>query len=321
MRHRDRNAPGDWILITLPNAQYDLVGSIVIFENALEEVNHAIRQFFAMTLKNKLRAHLCIIDNSRRPLDLSQHTDPRISYHFANRNLGYGRGHNIALRASRGLAKYNLVMNTDITYAPKVVSRLKTVLDSNPKAGLAAPKILFPDGRLQHVCRLLPTPVNVFLRRFLPGSRWTEQADMDYELRWWDHDSIADIPFFQGSFLMLRTELCNELGGFDERYFLYAEDIDLCRRIHKVASTLYVPDVSITHEFRRYSRNSLLGTWYAIQSHWRYFNKWGWLFDSDRAVINARTMARLGNAAAQETYQEGPPLAEPAHSSRGAGQA
>lgn len=315
-----RNAVGDLILITLPEAHYDLVGSIVIFENDPKEVDHAIRQFFAMTLKNKLRAHLCIVDNSPKRLDLTRHVDPRISYYFANRNLGYGRGHNIAIRAAQGRAKYNLVMNTDITYSPKVVSRLKTILDTNPKAGLVAPKILFPDGRLQHVCRLLPTPANVFLRRFLPGSRWTERADMDYELRWWNHESIADIPFFQGSFLLLRTDLCNKLGGFDERFFLYAEDIDLCRRIHEVAETLYVPDVSITHEFRRYSRSSLLGTWYGIQSHWRYFNKWGWLFDSDRAVINARAMARLGNPTAHDAYQEESALPEPAHSPRSLGQ-
>ncbi|MBW4053737.1 MAG: hypothetical protein HIU85_20210, partial [Proteobacteria bacterium] len=69
-----RNAAGDLILITLPEAHYDLVGSIVIFENDPKEVDHAIRQFFAMTLRNKLRAHLCIVDNSPRPLDLGHHT-------------------------------------------------------------------------------------------------------------------------------------------------------------------------------------------------------------------------------------------------------
>lgn len=246
-----------------------------------------------MSSENNLKSHLCIIDNSSRPQDHGRYRDPRISYYFANRNLGYGRAHNLALRASHEHARYNLIMNTDITYSPAVVSNLISVLESTPSAGLAAPRICYPNGSLQYVCRLLPTPANVFLRRFLPGSRWTERADNDYELRWWDHNSVANIPFFQGSFLLLRTALASKIGGFDERFFLYAEDIDLCRRIHNIAQTLYVPHASITHEYRRFSKHSLRGTWYGILSHCQYFHKWGWLFDPDRHRINAQVIVSL----------------------------
>jgi GT2 family glycosyltransferase len=276
-------------LISLPESEYDVVGSIVTYKTDLQEVRQAIRQFLAVPLK----LHLCIIDNSPAPLALSEYSDPRISYYFANGNLGYGRAHNIALRASHGRARYNLVMNTDITYSPDVVSRLVDFMDANPQAGLAGPKVLYPDGSLQHVCRLLPTPANMFLRRFLPRSSWTERADALYELRWWDHDCVANIPYFQGSFMMLRTQLCNGLEGFDERFFLYGEDIDLTRRIHEIAQTLYVPDVRITHQYRRFSNRSLLGTWYGIQNNCRYFNKWGWFFDRERQKINREVVAAL----------------------------
>jgi len=240
-----------------------------------------------------LRSQLCIIDNSPAPLPLPKYADRRISYYFANGNLGYGRAHNIALRASQGRARYNLVMNTDITYSPDVVTRLVAFLDANPQAGLAGPKVLYPDGSLQHVCRLLPTPANMFLRRFLPDSAWTRRADALYELRWWDHECVANIPYFQGSFMLLRTPVCNRVGGFDERFFLYGEDIDLTRRIHEIAETLYVPQVRITHQYRRFSNRSLLGTWYGIQNNCRYFNKWGWFFDRERQKINNRVVASL----------------------------
>lgn len=276
-------------MISLPGSDYDVVGSIVTFKTDVEEVAAAIRQFQAAPLKS----HLCIIDNSPTPLPLGHLLNDRVTYHFANRNLGYGRAHNIALRASRGRARYSLVMNTDITYEPGVIVRLKEFLDARPGAGLAGPQVRYPDGSLQHVCRLLPTPANMFLRRFLPGSSWTARADAQYELRFWDHKTIANIPYFQGSFVMLRTELGNQLGGFDERFFLYGEDIDLTRRIHEVAETLYVPDVHITHMYRRYSSRSLLGTWYGIQNNVRYFNKWGWFFDRDRRTINRRTVMSL----------------------------
>ena len=277
-------------MISLPESEYDVVGSIVLFKTATKEVDQAIRQFLAVPLKT----HLCIIDNSPTPLSPQAYAgSPRISYFFANGNLGYGRAHNIALRASQGRSRYNLVMNTDITYPPDAVTRLVDFMEANPQAGLAGPKVLYPDGSLQHVCRLLPTPANLFLRRFLPGSKWTDRADALYELRQWDHESVANIPYFQGSYMMLRTALCNQVGGFDERFFLYGEDIDLTRRIHAIAETLYVPDVRITHQYRRYSNRSLLGTWYGIQNNCRYFNKWGWFFDRDRQRINRKVLATL----------------------------
>jgi GT2 family glycosyltransferase len=277
-------------VISLPKSGYDVIGSIVVYKTDAREIEHAIRQFLAVPLET----HLCVIDNSPRPLDLPELRDPRVSYYFANANLGYGRAHNIALRASYQRTRYNLVMNTDITYAPEVVTRLVDFMNTNPQAGLAAPKVLYPDGSLQHVCRLLPTPANLFLRRFLPGSPWTRRADAQYELRRWDHENVANIPYFQGSFMMLQTPLCNRLGGFDERFFLYGEDIDLTRRIHEFAETLYVPEVRITHQYRRFSSRSLLGTWYGIQNNCRYFNKWGWFFDRERHRINARVTTSLG---------------------------
>ncbi len=276
-------------MISLPDTDYDVVGSIVTYNTRIDEVVAAVNQFLAVPLKT----HLCVIDNSPSPLRLPQWPAERVSYFYANANLGYGRAHNIALRAALGRTPFSLVMNTDIVYSTDVVTRLVRFLENRKTAGLAAPQLRYPDGSLQYVCRLLPTPANLFLRRFMPRSSWTERADARYELRWWDHQTIANIPYFQGSFMMLRTDLCNELGGFDERFFLYGEDIDLTRRIHRVAETLYVPDVHITHEYRRYSSRSLLGTWYGIQNNCRYFNKWGWFFDSERKAANRKTEESL----------------------------
>jgi GT2 family glycosyltransferase len=276
-------------MLSLSASSYDVVGSVVAYKTDLAELDRAVEQFLAVPLNT----HFCIIDNSPEPLAAGRYTQERVTYHFAGANLGYGRAHNIAIQAARGRARCSLVMNTDILYSPEVVCRLFDVIERNNDVGLAAPQIRYPDGSLQYVCRLLPTPANLFLRRFLPGSRWTERADARYELRWWDHQNIANIPYFQGSFMMLRTELCNVLGGFDERFFLYGEDIDLTRRIHKVAKTLYVPDVHITHEYRRYSNRSLRGTWYGIQNNSRYFNKWGWFFDGERRAINHEVVSAL----------------------------
>jgi len=284
---------GQHPLLSLPQTDYDIVGSIVLYNTPLEEVARAIRQFFDIPDTDSSKRHLCVIDNSPRPLSTPLCADERISYHFANRNLGYGRAHNLAIRASEKRTQYNLIMNTDVHYAPDVISVLHTYLASHPHAGLAAPKILYPDGRLQPVCRLLPTPWNIFLRRFFPASRLTETLDTQYELHWWPHDDIANIPFLSGSFLLMRSALLASLGGFDERFFLYAEDVDLCRRIHELSQTAYIPDARVTHDFRRQNRRSIRCTWHGLISHAQYFNKWGWFFDTRRREINFRTIERL----------------------------
>jgi GT2 family glycosyltransferase len=276
-------------MISLPGNGYDVVGSVVTYKTDPAELDRAVEQFLAIPLKT----HLCVIDNSPEPLPTRPYDKTKVSYFYAGKNLGYGRGHNVALRAASGRSQYSLVMNTDIRYSPDTVVRLVRFLDERPQAGMAAPKIRYPDGSLQYVCRLLPTPTNLFLRRFLPHSARTERANVLYELRWWDHECVANIPYFQGSFMLLRTQLCDRVGGFDERFFLYGEDIDLTRRIHQIAETLYVPDAQITHEYRRYSNSSWRGTWYGIQNNCRYFNKWGWFFDKDRTTINRKVMAEL----------------------------
>jgi GT2 family glycosyltransferase len=274
-------------MIVLPERHQDVVASIVLYKTPRSEVEHAVHLFQRVPLKT----HMCVIDNSPTPLDYP--LPAGVSYHFAGKNLGYGRAHNIAIGAARGRARYSLVMNTDVDYKPEVVTRLVAFLDGRSTAGLAAPQIRYPDGRLQYVCRLLPTPKNFLLRRFLPTSRWAKIADEDYELRWWKHDTIANLPYFQGSFIMFRTDLLNDVGGFDERFFMYGEDIDLTRRMHKISETLYVPDVHVTHQYRRLSSRGLRGTWIGLQNNCRYLQKWGWFFDDERERINAATRRRL----------------------------
>lgn len=277
----------------LPDSDYAIVCSAVLFQTPRDEILRNIAQFRKMSSELNLKTHLILIDNSPCPALTTSPEGSDISYFFARQNLGYGRAHNLAIRASQGRTHYNLIMNTDVVYDPQAVGTLKQTLDMHRNAGLAAPKIYYPDGSLQYVCRLLPKPKNVFLRRFFPNLKITKRADYIYELRWWHHNAIADIPFFQGSFLLVRSDILDIVSGFDERFFLYAEDIDMCRRIHQISKTLFIPEARIIHEFRRYSNRSLRGTLYSIRSHCQYFNKWGWFFDKARTEINSRTIEDL----------------------------
>jgi GT2 family glycosyltransferase len=93
--------------------------------------------------------------------------------------------------------------------------------------------------------------------------------------------------------MFLRTEALEEVGLFDERFFMYPEDIDLTRRIHSKYRTVFYPDVSIIHHHAKDSYESIKMLKIHIVNIIKYFNKWGWIFDKDRRVINKETIDQL----------------------------
>ena len=113
------------------------------------------------------------------------------------------------------------------------------------------------------------------------------------------YNGIMNVPFLSGCFMFLRNESLKQTGLFDERFFLYAEDTDLSRRIHECYQTLFYPEVAITHIHARGSYKSFDLTLQNLKSAFQYFNKWGWFFDADRVQINQRALAQAYEAEVQ----------------------
>ena len=166
-------------------------------------------------------------------------------------------------------------------------------MDSNPDVGQVMPKVVYPSGEIQYLCKLLPTPVDLIVRRFIPVKSYNDKHDYNYELHWTGYDREMEVPSLSGCFMFLRCSVLKEVGGFDERYFMYAEDLDLCRRIGTVAQTVFFPGVSVVHEYEKgsYKNKKLLK--YHITSIIKYFNKWGWIFDSYRSRKNRECISKL----------------------------
>lgn len=267
----------------------DVCVSFVLFGNDREEIERAIEQ----ALSSPLAVHVVVIDNSLPPLNLDFARRAGVTVVTTGANLGYGRGHNIALAASKGRCRYNLVMNTDLQMGTEVLPGMVAFMDAHPDAGLTMPKVRYPDGSLQRLCRLLPVPVDLIGRRFFAGTRWARARNEKYEFHNWNYDTVAEFPFLSGCFMLMRRSVLDRVGYFDERYFLYAEDLDLSRRIHAVARTLYVPMQSVVHEYRSQASPSLRRLRYAAISLTRYFTKWGWVHDPDRDRANRRTVEQF----------------------------
>lgn len=266
-----------------------ITASIVSYHHRLNELKKVIDCVLTEQVDK-----LYIVDNSSDDrLRELEGTSDRIRYiHSINR--GYGAGHNIAIQEAIELGStYHVVVNPDIYFEKGVLKKLETYMDASSSVGLVMPRILYPDGELQYLCKLLPSPSDLLFRRFLPWKKYVEKKNRNYELRFTDYNQEMEVPSLSGCFMFIRTSVLKQVRGFDERYFMYAEDLDLCRRIGEVSRTMYYPFVSVFHKYEKgsYKNRKLLK--YHICSVVKYFNKWGWFFDFERKKINKRILVTL----------------------------
>jgi GT2 family glycosyltransferase len=269
-----------------------ITGSIVIYKNDPVILRKAVDSF----LSSAPDSVLYMIDNSPRNVYQKQFSDPRIRFVFNNQNVGFGAGHNIALRKALegGKASYHVVLNPDVYFQDEVVKTIFDYMEQNPSIGMVMPKVLYPDGRLQPLCKLLPSPVTLFSRRFLAFHRsFVTKMNHLYEMHFSGYDKIMDVPFLSGCFMFLRMDALKKIGLFDERIFLYTEDTDLSRRIHQHYRTVFFPDATIYHYNDRGSYRNALRLLHHMRSAITYFNKWGWFKDAERELINQRALLKL----------------------------
>ena len=238
-------------------------------------------------LQSKYVNRIYWIDNSSvKTQDLPICSD-KVEYIFNDKNLGYGAGHNIAIRESiYDNIPFHLVINPDILLNAQDIDTMYQFILQNSEIGCLMPKVLYPNGELQYLCKLLPTPMDVFGRRFLP-KRWIRKRNEKYEMRSSGYDEMMNVPYLSGCFMLLRTQAVQKVRLFDERFFMYPEDMDLTRRIHRDYLTVYFPRVSIIHNHEHASYKSLRMLWIHVVNMCRYFNKWGWFFDKERDLFNS----------------------------------
>lgn len=238
-----------------------------------------------------------LIDNSETKSEEQQISSSKVKYIYPGKNLGYGRANNLAIRESIYYhTPYHLVINDDISMMAEDLDQLVEVMNSYPQIGQLMPRVTDADGEMQYLCKLLPTPWDVFARRFLPQA-WNKRRNDRFELRMADYSRPMNVPYLSGCFMLLRTEAVSKARLFDERYFMYPEDIDLTRTIHRDYLTIYYPSITIIHDHRRASYHSWHMTWVHIQNMCRYFNKWGWLWDKERRLFNRETLYHVQSIA------------------------
>ncbi len=234
-----------------------------------------------------MQMQIYLVDNSRTAGLAGVARQFGARYLHLPANPGYGGAHNVAIReAMLAGSQYHAVMNPDIHFGADVLPALIGYMESNRDIGLLAPRVQYPDGQPQYLCKLLPNPLDMLVRRFLPALHRRSGRQAQYELRNSGYDKVMDVPVLSGCFLVVRTSVLSLSGLFDERFFMYFEDVDLTRRIGAVARTVYYPHVKIVHEYAKGSYRNAVLMRHHLESAVRYFNKWGWFSDADRSTIN-----------------------------------
>ncbi len=269
----------------------NLTVSIVLYNNPSDMVQRVI----ASVLATSLDIRFYLIDHSpTNALNIFATQDTRIQYIHNPNNPGYGSGHNIAIKQSLSFgSKYHLVLNPDIFFEVGTLETILAYMDSHHEVGLLMPKILYPNGTIQYVARLLPTPWDLFARRFIPIKSYLKKINDQYSLTFFDYTSTIEIPFVSGCFMFLRIDALKQVGIFDEHYFMYLEDADLSRRIGTISKTILYPHVHISHEYERGAHKNFRLLWVFVCSTFTYFNKYGWFFDSFRKRINQETLQQF----------------------------
>ena len=190
-------------------------------------------------------------------------------------NVGFAAGCNRGIERAAG--EFVLLLNPDTELAEDAFSPMVAHCRENSSVGLLGPKLLNSDGSLQLSCRHFPSHLTSLfnrqsiLTRLFPGNPFSRR----YLMTDWAHDRIEPVDWLSGACLMLRREMVERVGGMDEGYFMYIEDVDLCYRAHQAGyEVVYFPQVAVTHHIGRSTEtmpNRSIVQWH--RSMWRYYRK------------------------------------------------
>ncbi len=175
---------------------------------------------------------LWVVDNasSDGSAEAVKETFPEARVIVNEHNAGFGAANNQAIRQAQG--QYLLLVNSDAFVQPGAVEALVSHLDAHPGVAVVGPKLLNPDGSLQQSCYRFPSPVRAVFEHLLLTAAFPNHPLLgDY--RDWPHDAARDVDFVIGACMLIRRESLHQTGVFDEDFFMYAEETDLCYRLSR----------------------------------------------------------------------------------------
>lgn len=196
-----------------------------------------------------IATEIFVVDSASRDgsADMVEAEFPDVTLIRSSVNLGFAGANNQAFSRARG--RYLILLNSDAFLKPLALRRSIDYMDADPRIGLGGARLIGADGSWQASCRMFPSPLNDFLALSglaykFPKSRFFGRQDHT----WADQNLPADADWVPGAYSIIRRTVLEQVGYFDEQFFLYYEEVDLCRRIKKAGyGVRYWPDVVVVH--------------------------------------------------------------------------
>jgi len=249
-----------------------ITGSIVLYEENLKDLHTVIECFLNIPIQNKLY----LIDNTPTKFFEYVFVNENIEYIPVEENIGFGSAHNKVIDKIEKYSDYHLILNPDVFFKPKIITTLINELAKDSLTAMIAPKVLFPDGRHQYSCRRYPTVSELIARRFTFLKPIFKKQIFKGTYRDIDLNQAFFAEYITGCFHLYKTKDFIKLKGFDERYFLYMEDVDICKKIDALGKKkLYFPQEEIVHVLKQGSSKNLKLFFRHTSSAFKYFLKWG----------------------------------------------
>ena len=245
-----------------------ITASIVVYKENFKVLEKAIDSFLGSPLSKKLY----IIDNSPSNEFKNKIQNDSVEYIYSNKNLGFGKGHNSILHKLTSENKFHLILNPDVSFHPEILEKLVLKMESNESISMIAPRVLNTNNELLYTARRYPSLFELIFRFLGIFKKFTTTGEYKNQ----NHKQSFSPDFVQGSFMLFKTEDLLRLEGFDERYFMYMEDVDICRKIDLSGKRkLYFPATEIIHTHRKGSSKEFRLFFIHISSIIKYFIKWG----------------------------------------------
>ncbi len=228
------------------------ISIVIVSYNVKEFLRGALKSVFHALDSGKLTGEVFVVDNDSEDdsVRMVREEFPQVKLSALNENLGFGKANNIALREATG--EYLLLLNPDTIVAEDTLEKMVEFMRTHPKAGMSGCKLLNADGSFQLSCRRgFPTPWASFTKLFglsalFPNSKLFAQ----YNLTYLPVNETYEVDALGGAFMLLSREAYEKTQGFDEDYFMYGEDLDLCFRVKKAGLAVYYAPVTATIHFK-----------------------------------------------------------------------
>lgn len=256
---------------------------IIVNYKSKEKLQNCLQSIYDSNLGD-ITWEIIVVENNSGD-DLSEMTKNRdnLKLIVAPKNLGMGGGNNLGIKHCKG--DFILISNPDIVFKKDCILNLFEYIKNNNNIALVGPKLLYPDGILQYSSARFPKIYLPLLRRTFIGQFFPNYLN-NYFLKSDSYDKIREVDWLLGACFIVKKKdfFLSENKLFDERFFMYFEDVDLCKRIsQEKKKVIYLPTAIAIHD---HTRASARFKWYLaifkdklakehIKSWWRYFLKWG----------------------------------------------